>query len=178
MYKSTQAIPNNQTGLVLGTSKYLINGKQNPFFKKRMEAAAHLYHAGKIKFIIASGDNSTMHYNEPQMMKNALVALGVNPDHIFLDYAGFRTLDSVIRAREIFGQKNLTIISQDFQNKRALYVAKAHGINAIAFNAENVNSKTGFKTYTREAFARVLVVVDVKIIHRKPHFLGEKITIE
>ena len=107
-------IPYCQTALLLGTSPKLKNGKENLYFTYRIKAAAELYQAGKIKYIIISGDNSKQSYNEPEAMKQALIQLSIPEDIIYLDYAGFRTLDSVVRAKEIFGQNSITVISQRF----------------------------------------------------------------
>ena len=112
VFQDEQNISPKDVGLVLGTSKKLIGGDENPFFAGRIESAAQLYHSGKIKHFILSGDNNTKYYNEPLDMKLALVAKGVPEARITLDYAGFRTLDSVIRCKEIFGQQSITIITQ------------------------------------------------------------------
>ena len=105
-------IKKNKVGLVLGTAKVLQNGRLNLYFKYRIEATVALYKEGKIEFVLVSGDNSVKGYDEPTDFKDELVKRGIPPEKIFLDYAGFRTLDSVIRAKEIFGQEQITIISQ------------------------------------------------------------------
>ena len=130
----------------------------------------------KIKYIIVSGDNSTKEYNEPFNMQKDLIEKGVNSEDIFLDYAGFRTLDSVIRSKEIFGQKNITIISQKFHNERAIFIAKSKDIQAVGFNAKDVSLKYGLKTRLREYLARVKMVMDIAL-NKQPKFLGEKIII-
>ena len=130
-----------------------------------------------MKYIIISGDNSKKEYNEPQMMKEDLVSSGIDSTIIYLDYAGFRTFDSVIRAREIFGQNSFTIISQRFHNERALFITNAEGMDAIAFNARDVSKRYGFKVQLREKFARVKVFIDY-LLGIDPKFLGEKIKIE
>lgn len=116
-------------------------------------------------------------YNEPEEMKKALMQKGIPEKSIYLDYAGFRTLDSVVRAKEVFGQNRLTIISQRFHNKRAIYLAEKNGIDAIGYNAPNVNAYAGLKTNIRELLARVKMFIDLGI-DKQPHFLGEKIIIE
>ena len=169
-------LPNYTTGLLLGTSKHVVGGGKNLYFEYRIQAAVDLYQAGKIKNIIVSGDNGTTEYNEPQEMKNVLVERGIPEDKIYLDYAGFRTLDSVIRAREIFGQNEIIIISQKFHNQRAAFIASQNGINAFGYNAQDVNAVIGRKTNSREYFARVKVFLDI-VFHAKPKFLGEKVII-
>lgn len=177
VYANMDELPNQKVGLVLGTSKWLVSGSQNPYFKYRIDAAVQLYRAGKIEFIIVSGDNGTQAYNEPKEMMNELMKQGIPEDKIFADYAGFRTLDSVIRCKEIFGQEEFTIISQPFHNERAVFLARAKGIRAIGFNAQDLKGKSGFKTQLREVFARVKVFIDL-ITAKQPKFLGEKIEVK
>ncbi|WP_338759289.1 ElyC/SanA/YdcF family protein [Bernardetia sp. ABR2-2B] len=176
LFKDINAIPKKKVGLVLGTIKILPNGNQNRYFKHRIDAAVSLYNAGKIEYIIVSGDNSKEEYNEPEDMKNDLVARGIPEEKIFMDFAGFRTLDSVVRAREIFGQNSFTVISQKFHNERAIYLAHLEGMEIIGFNAMEVTIKYGIKTQIREKFARVKVFVDY-LTGKEPKFLGEKIII-
>lgn len=170
-------LPNEKVGLLLGTSRILANGNPNPYFYNRIEAAAELYRSGKIKNIIASGDNSRIHYNEPEDMKQALIKAGVPADKIYEDFAGFRTLDSVVRAREIFGQNSYIIISQEFHNERAVFLAQKNGIEAFGYNAKDVNKYAGFKTNMREKIARAKVFWDF-LFGVEPKFGGEKIEIK
>jgi SanA protein len=176
-YDNIEDLPRNKVGLLLGTSKYRKGGKQNLFYKYRINAALKLYNAGKIKFIIASGDNRRKNYNEPKIMKTDLIKRGIPADKIFSDYAGFRTFDSVIRSKEVFGQSKITIISQRFHNLRALYIAKHFGINAVAYNAKEVRGINGTKVRLRELFARIKALLDIWILNTEPKFLGEKIYI-
>ncbi len=173
-YSSVDSIPHNHCALVLGTSKYLWNGKRNLYYTNRIKAAVELYNHGKVDFIIVSGDNRNRNYNEPITMYNDLIIAGVPHKKIILDYAGFRTLDSVVRGKEVFGQEKFTIVSQPFHNQRAIYIARNKGIEAIAFNA--ADNSLAFKVRMREVAARVLVVFDM-ITSRQPHFLGEKVII-
>lgn len=177
LYSKTDQLPDNLVGLVPGTSKYLKNGKPNPYFNNRMKAARDLWLKGKIKFILVSGDNRRMEYNEPFVMRNALIKLGVPVENIVVDYAGFRTLDSVIRSKKVFGQRKVTIISQKFQNRRAVFIARKRGIEAIAYNARDVDNMYAFKIRLREVIARVRAIIDVYILHTQPYFLGEPIII-
>jgi SanA protein len=170
-------IPFNRVGLLLGTSKYTTKNYHNQYFDNRIRAAAELFFAGKIDYILISGDNRYEYYNEPKMMQEDLIALGIPKEKIFLDYAGFRTLDSVIRAGKVFGLKSFTVISQKFHNERAIYIAQNNGLNAIGYNAKDVGKNYGFKTNIREKFARVKVVLDI-VVGKEPKFLGEKIDIK
>jgi SanA protein len=173
-YIYVSEIPSNDVGLLLGTSKYNRSGKNNPFFYNRIEAASSLYHAGKIKHIIVSGDNALLSYNEPRDMRRALIKEGVPESAITLDFAGFRTFDSVIRSKKVFGQQSITIISQRFHNQRALFIAEYYNINAIGFCAEDAPGSMSYPTYLREFFARFKAVIDLYILNQKPKFLGKK----
>jgi SanA protein len=177
IYKDIDSIPDNEVGLLLGTSKYMQGGGNNPYYVYRIEACAELIKSGKIKFIIVSGDNRKANYNEPAQMRDDLIKLGVKSKFIFLDYAGLRTLDSVVRSKEIFGQSSITIISQAFHNKRAIFIANVKGINAIGFNARDVDAMYGLKVQIREVFARVKLMIDLYIINKQPKYLGEKVII-
>ncbi|MBI3143078.1 MAG: YdcF family protein [Bacteroidetes bacterium] len=175
-YSSMEELPYNRVGLVLGTSKKVANGRANMYFTNRIAAAAALYQLGKIDYILVSGDNRQVTYNEPRDMLNALLEAGIPRERIVLDYAGFRTLDSIVRCKEVFGQDTYTIISQRFHNERAVFLAHAHGINAIAYNARDVERHNGLKTRIREVFARSKVFIDL-LIEKKPKFLGESVPI-
>lgn len=176
IYTEVTAIPHNDVGLLLGTAPKLKNGNNNLYFDYRILAAAELHKAGKIKYILISGDNRKKDYNEPEEMKKALMHQGIPEKSIYLDYAGFRTLDSVVRAQEVFGQTKFTIISQRFHNERAIYLAEKYGIDAIGYNANDVNAYAGLKTNVRELLARVKMFIDLAV-DKQPHFLGEKVVI-
>jgi SanA protein len=175
-YNAIENIPKNRVGLVLGTSNKLVGGLANPYYTSRIKATAVLYFAKKIDMILVSGDNATKYYNEPMTMKNDLMKLGIPEGKIFLDYAGFRTLDSMVRAKEVFGLDSVTVISQKFHNERAIFIASEKGLVAIGFNAEDVNTQEGFKVRFREYFARVKVFLDF-LMNTQPKFYGEKIKI-
>ena len=175
-YNSEAEIPKNKVGLILGASKYTQNGRINLYYKYRLDAAYRLYKSGKIEFILISGDNGRKSYDEPTDFKNDLINKGVPENKIYLDYAGFRTLDSVVRAKEIFGLESVTIISQKFHNERAIYLAKHFNVKAIAFNAKDINGRYGFKTKLREYAARTKASIDI-LFNVEPKFLGKKIEI-
>lgn len=177
VYSKMEKLPFNKVGLLLGTSKYLRSGKPNRYFANRIAATLELYRAGKIQNVVISGDNSQKDYNEPQDMMDALIAEGIPANRIYLDFAGFRTFDSVFRMNAIFGQSNFTVISQEFHNLRAIYIARGLGLNASGYNAKDVDAYNGFKTQVREKFARVKVLLDIWV-GKQPKFLGEKIAIE
>ncbi len=178
IYNTVETTPHNKVGVILGTSKYASGGRINLYYKYRINAAAELFHAKKIDFIIVSGDNAVKDYNEPKQMKQSLIEKGVPANRIQEDYAGFRTLDSVLRAKEVFGQNHYTIISQPFHNKRALFISNYHGHNAIAFNAKKVAYRYSFKTNIREYFARVKAVLDLYVLKTEAKFYGDKIELD
>ncbi len=176
LYATADEIPYNRVGLLLGTGKQLQNGDLNLYYKYRIDAAVELYQSGKIDYILVSGDNHSKTYDEPSDMKADLIALGVSESRIFLDYAGFRTLDSVVRSKEIFGQESITVISQPFHNERAVFIGEKKGITTIGFNAQSVSKPYGFRTELREKLARVKMLIDL-VFGVKPKFLGEKIVV-
>lgn len=176
VFSDYSELPNsdkNNVALVLGTSKKLVNGSPNPFFENRIRTAALLYKEGKVDHFILSGDNRTRYYNEPLAMKEALKKYGVPDSVITLDYAGLRTLDSVVRSKEIFGQEKLIIITQSFHSYRALFISEFYDIDAVVLVAEPAND-TALKVYFREYFARTKAVLDLYILKTAPRHLGEK----
>ena len=177
LYFDINKITARKVGLVLGASKKTNRGNNNLYFTNRIQAAYQLFKAHKVQYLLVSGDNHIKDYDEPSDMREALIALGVPDSCIVLDYAGFRTLDSVERCNEVFGEDSITIISQEFHNQRALFIANKNNINAIGFNAKEVNKNYSFKTRVREYFARVKCVLDIYVFYTSPKFLGDKIKI-
>jgi len=175
-FSNLEEIPNNRVGLVLGTSKKLVGGALNPYYTFRVEAAIRLFEAGKIEYILVSGDNATIYYNEPSTIKKDLVQKGIPEEKIFLDYAGFRTLDSMVRAKVVFGLDKVTVISQKFHNERAIYLAEKKGLTAIGYNARDIDGQQGFRVQFREYFARVKVFLDL-IFNTQPKFYGNPVEI-
>ncbi len=176
VYSDLSKLPDHRVGLVLGTSHRTVNGGPNPFFDNRIKTAAELYRLGKVDHFILSGDNSTRYYNEPVEMKKALVRTGVPASAVTLDYAGLRTLDSVVRSKEIFGQNKITIITQSFHSYRALFISDYYDIEAVAMVAEDPVDQT-FRVQVREYLARARAVLDLYILKTAPHHLGKKETI-
>jgi len=167
-------VPEVDVALILGTSKFKVGGGLNPFFKNRMTAAVDLYQAGKVKHLLVSGDNSTRYYNEPKRMKEELVSLGVPEEHITLDYAGLRTLDSIVRCKEVFGQDSFVIVTQKFHNHRAVFIGQFYGLNVSGYVAGNIPLSESFNVLIREYLARTLAIIDLYILQTSPKFLGEK----
>ncbi len=178
IYDEVSLLPDCDTALVLGCSRCLNDGRPNLFFKYRIEKAYELYASGKVRTLIVSGDNHTVEYDEPTAMKDALMGLGVPEKSIFCDYAGFSTLDSVVRAKEIFGREELIVVSQEFHNRRAVFIGRNKGISIYGINAKEVGLRHALKTKAREELAKVKTVLDVWLLRREPKFLGEKIEIK
>lgn len=177
VHASAADVPQHRVALVLGCVPVLASGQPNLFFHHRMQAAADLFKAGRVDYLLVSGDNHRAGYDEPTAMRDALVARGVPADRIALDYAGFSTLDSVVRARHVFGQSELCIVSQRDHAMRAVFIARAHGMSAVGFAARDVGFRFGFRTHVRESLARVRAVLDVKLLGREPRFYGPPVTI-
>ena len=172
-YSEISKTPKRDVALLLGTSPTLYAGRKNPYFYYRTRACIKLYHAGKIKHILISGDNGRKDYNEPEEMMKELIKGGIPKEKITLDFAGFRTLDSVIRAKEVFGVHSMLIISQKFHNQRAIFLSRMKGINVVGYNAQDVLMKYGYRVHIREYFARSKAVLDI-LTFKKPKFLGKK----
>ncbi len=177
LFDEVSKLPQTQVGLVFGTSDKMPDGRDNLYFRYRIDAAVAVWNAGKVETLIVSGDNLSdpPYYNEPDKMRRALVKRGVPADRIVSDPRGMRTLDSVVRAKEIFGTSTVLFISQRFHNERAIYLAKANGIRAYGFNARDVDPHAGMKTRLREVGARVLMWLDVNFLNTRPDNLGKKI---
>lgn len=168
-YDRSELIPKNQVGVVLGTAKFTTSGELNIFYTERMLATKRLYDAKKIDCLLLSGDNTTLNYNEPISMQKSLLELGIPAERMYLDYAGIRTLDSMLRARDIFGLQQFTIISQPFHVDRAIFIAQSNGINAIGYEAEKVSFLQAPMIYVREFFSRILLFYDI-FIGTEPRF--------
>jgi len=174
VYTDWTKLPDHRVALVLGTSHRISNGMPNPFFEKRIDTAAELYKMGKIYQFILSGDNRTKFYNEPLEMRKALIKRGVPASAITLDYAGLRTLDSVVRSKEIFGQDKITIITQPFHSYRALFISHFYDIDAVAMVAGEPDYDYAVKVRVREYFARTKAILDLYVFRTAPRFLGQK----
>ena len=177
LYSTIQTVPTREIGLLLGTVKQLRGGGPNPFFQNRIDAAVDLYKHGKIHHILVSGDNHRRGYNEPDDMRKALLAAGVPDNAITRDYAGLRTLDSVVRAKEVFGVTKLTLISQRDHDQRALMIADYYNIDAIAYCAQPVPVTKAIRANIHEWFARAKVVLDLYLLHTPPRHIGSRVMI-
>lgn len=174
IYDDLDKVPFRDVGVVLGTSKYLRTGGINQYYQYRIDGAQGLYHAKKVNYLLLSGDNAQVSYNEPRTMRRDLVNAGIPKNNIVLDFAGFRTLDSVIRARRVFNTDNFTIITQRFHCERALFIAMHMGIEAQCYA---VPSPETIGVKIREIFARLGALTDLYILDSQPRFLGPLVPI-
>jgi SanA protein len=176
VHTSIETTPAHKVALLLGTSKFLRGNRPNAYYDNRIDATVNLWKAGKFERLIISGDNSTIGYNEPEDMRKDLVNKGIPNEIIYLDYAGFSTYESVVRADVIFSQQKYLLISQEFHTRRAVYTARYLGNDVHGFCAEDVTHFGGFKTKLREKFARVKMLFDLWF-NPDPTFKGKKIEI-
>ena len=172
IFQSAEAIPTNDVALVLGTSKKTARGNPNLHFTQRIEAAAALFKSGKVRHLLVSGDNSVKNYDEPTDMRDALVEAGVPKEAITCDYAGLRTLDSVVRAKTVFGLTNFTIVTEEFHCPRSVWIARRHGLDVVAFAAPDLSVRWSARVKMREALARVWCAIDLYVVNRQPKFAG------
>ncbi|MBV6640404.1 MAG: YdcF family protein [Cyclobacteriaceae bacterium] len=172
IHYTTDLVPRDRVGLILGTSKRTIEGHNNLYFDQRIDAAARLYRSGHIRKIIVSGDNRTQFYNEPKDMLNALLAKGIPEGVIVLDPEGVSTLDSVVRSKWVYGSDKILIITQDFHCYRALFIADHFGIDAQAYSADQ-KGELSSTLATREVLARIKAVFDLYISKETPQYAVE-----
>jgi SanA protein len=172
IFRSVEDIPRNDVALVLGTGKLTTSGNPNLHFNQRIAAAIALYRSGKVRYLLVSGDNHIQGYDEPTDMRDALAAAGIPTNAITCDYAGFRTLDSVVRAQTVFGLTNFTIVTEEFHCPRALWIARQHGLNAVAFAAPDLSARWSWRVKAREYLARTWCAVDLYVLHREPKLTG------
>ncbi|PKE31560.1 vancomycin high temperature exclusion protein [Rahnella sp. AA] len=175
IYDEVQTLPHRQVGVVLGTAKYYRTGVINQYYLYRIQGAINAYNSGKVKYLLLSGDNAQQSYNEPSTMRRDLIAAGIPASDIVLDYAGFRTLDSIVRTRKVFDTNDFIIITQRFHCERALFIALHMGIQAQCFAVPS--PKDMLSVRSREIFARLGALTDLYLLKREPRFLGPLIPI-
>lgn len=180
LYTDWALLPENDVGIVLGTSPYAEGGEPSVYFQGRIRAAAELYKLGKVKQLIVSGANPDSTYNEPRKMLRALIKAGVPPNAIKMDFAGFRTLDSMVRAQAVWGLDRFTVITQRDHCYRALFLARKLSVHAVAFAAPlgTEGHELGHRNPVREVFARTKAVLDLLILNTQPKFLGAPESLE
>ncbi len=154
-------VPARDVALVLGAAPIGPEGGPNRYFEYRLDAAAALFEAGKAKYLLVSGDKRGDGYDEPTAMRAGLIRRGVPAAAIYRDVAGVRTLDSVLRAKEVFGQKTLIVVSQRFHVARAVFLARQAGIEAWGYEARDVDSPYSIFTTLRRYPSALRAYVDV-----------------
>ena len=162
----------HDVGVVLGTSPFTRHGNRNLLFTHRMMAAAELYAAGRVRHLLLSGANPDRTYNEPRKMYQALRRLGVPDSALTFDFAGFRTLDSIVRAQQVFGLDRFVIVSQRYHVYRALFIARYNGVEAMAYIRPQEDRRQPLRAEAREYLARFKAVVDLFLLAKGPRFLG------
>jgi SanA protein len=181
VYSDARALPaleGPRVAIVFGAGVWR-GSKPSPVLYDRVATAASLYHAGKARKLLMSGDNRFKNYNEPGVMKETAMRLGVPEEAIVLDFAGRRTYDSCYRAREIFGVRNAVLVTQDFHLERALYLCDALGIDSVGVRADQREYPRGRYLWwsLREVPATVAAWGDLNILRPTP-VLGEKLPIQ
>jgi len=175
IYEDVTTLPHRQVGVVLGTAKYYRAGVINQYYLYRMQGALNAYNSGRVNYLLLSGDNAQQNYNEPMTMRRDLIKAGVDPADIVLDYAGFRTLDSIVRTRKVFDTNDFIIITQRFHCERALYIALHLGIQARCYAVPS--PKNMLSVRAREVGARLGAMADLYLMKREPRFLGPLVPI-
>lgn len=171
-------VPVCSVALVLGTSKTVRSGRTNVHWRGRMDAAAALYKAGRVQRFLVSGDNRRTDYNEPRDMRDGLMERGVPEGVITLDLAGLRTLDSVIRAKEIFGVTECVIVSDDYHLPRALWLADRRGMTVSGFHGPPLPWSLSGITRAREWLARFNATLDEWVLGTKAQHYGDRQTLQ
>ncbi len=177
IFDNPDEIDHTKLAVVPGTAKFTLSGRINLYYQYRLDAALKLWERGLIDYILVSGDNSDQFYDEPTTMKNDLIRMGIPPEVIYRDGAGLRTMDSVLRAKYVFDTPNFIFVSQPFQNERAIYIGRSYDIDIIGFNARDVTRQSGLRTQARERAARLLAILEVNILPKKPTEFDEHIPI-
>ena len=160
IFSSIEKLPQADTVIVFGTSKFKVGGGINPFFENRMKAAAEVYHAGKGKILILSGSTDKSYYNEPKKMKEALIELGVSSKNLILDTLGVRTINSILRGKEIYHTTKSIFITQKYHAHRALFLANQIEMEAVCYEARFPKDNYSAKTIIREVLARPKAILD------------------
>ena len=170
--------PLSHVALVLGAG-LRPDGQPTPVLAARVQTAAALYLGGQVSKIVMSGDNAKAKYDEVSSMKNLAVELGVNPTDVVLDYAGFRTLDSCVRIKTVFGQRQVTVVTQQFHLPRAIHLCRWAGIDTVGVAAPDPRGRSSkLKSAIREIPASAQAWIEAHVLGRSPKFLGDPIDVD
>jgi SanA protein len=176
LFDDPARLPTVDVALVLGAAPIGPEGGPNRYFEYRLDAAAALYRAGKVKYLLVSGDRSRPAYDEPSAMRAGLIARGVPANAIYRDFAGVRTYDSMLRAKSVFGQQRLIVVSQGFHAARAIFLARGEGIEAWGLAARDVDRAYSIFTELRRYPSAVRAYLDVWL-DTPPRHAGPSIAI-
>ena len=176
IYGTLKEVPDKHTVIVLGAS-VKSNGNLSVMLRDRVESALLLYNKGKVQRFLLSGDNGEANYNEPKAMKKYLIERGVKENHIYLDYAGFDTYDSIYRAKAIFEVDEAIIVTQGFHLPRAVFLAQEMGLNYIGYRGDKRIYQHENYNIKRELLANVKAYLELAF-RKEPTFLGTKIPIK
>ncbi|MET3983680.1 ElyC/SanA/YdcF family protein [Streptomyces sp. PvR034] len=169
--RTTANAPAAEVAVVFGAG--LWDGQPTPYLANRLDAAAALYRAGRVKVVLVTGDNSRSDYDEPDAMRAYLTRHGVPDGRIVSDFAGFDTWDSCVRTREIFGVHRAVLISQGFHIRRAVALCESAGVESYGVGVDQAHDATWYYGGIREVFASGKAAVDA-VFKPRPHFLGPK----
>ena len=176
IFSNIDEVPSRRVGVVLGTSP-LSKGRKSICYETRMDAAAALFHAKKVSKLLVTGDNGTVSYDETTAMRESLIERGVPVDAIACDYAGFRTLDSIIRAKKVFGLSDCIVVTNEFHEPRTVFIARSLGLDVVGFSAAHNLFDQHMPTSIREFTARIKMLLDLYVLKTRPKFLGPRITV-
>ncbi len=176
-FTKVENVPHRTAAVVLGTAKFIPGGNENLHYRYRIDAAAKLFAAGRVDYVIVSGNGVEPDYDEPASMREDLIERGVPAARIYRDDAGLRTLDSVVRAADVFGAGDAVVVSQPEHNKRAIFIGRMRGQDVVGFSAKPVSFSVDPKTAIRERLARVLALLDVTVLDKQPERVGGTVTL-
>ncbi len=177
VFTDPEDMSHRTAALVLGTAKFVPGGNENLHYKYRMDAAAELFAADRVDYVIVSGNGVEPIYDEPESMREDLIARGVPASRIYRDDAGLRTLDSVVRAADVFGVDDVVVVSQPEHTKRAIFIGRMRGQDVVGYSAKPVSFSVDPRTAVRERIARVLALLDVTVLNRQPERAGGNVTL-
>lgn len=177
IFKRVSEVPPQPVAIVLGARVYA-DGRPSHALEDRLAAARDLLLAGKVERILVSGDHGLHSYDEVHVMRQWLLDEGIESRLIYMDHAGFRTLDSMFRAAEVFRVRRAVVCTQAFHLPRSLYLARAAGIDAVGLEADRRMLIGVAYNHSREMLARVRAWLDIHVLNTRPKYLGPPISLE
>jgi SanA protein len=162
-------VPSHRVAIVFGAGLWR-NGTATPVLYDRVKTAANLFFAGKVEKLLMSGDNRFVDYNEPAVMRQVALSLGVPEQAIVLDYAGRRTYDTCYRAKAIFGLKDAILVTQAFHLPRAIFLCNHLGVDSVGVKTDQGVYRKSARLYwnLRELPAALVALWEVYLSHPVP----------